>query len=515
MLSLPLLMNRPAAFLLTLMVGLSVVQPVLAVEKSEQVVEQETIKARASVWRESNSATDNPSTLVIQTTFPDKQWWEQFHDPYLARCIQQAVNANLDLASAEQRVLEARALARQSLGREMPQLSIGASFARSRSSATIIPVRTNNSTSSPSSSGSGSGTTSSSSGSSGSGFALGRVINNYTIPLSVSYEADIWQKNRDATRATNKDADAAERDFQAMHVLVATDVANAYFNLLAADELVALQKDVISIAESDLGHAQRRYEAGLVDEEDVVLRQGRLTDFKANLQDYYQSQALALNQLALLMGQTPQQVSELPRASWQQYTIPSEVSAGLPSDLLARRPDILAAEDRLEAAGFRVRVARKDMLPALNISGQFGYATATRELLFKWQSYIASVAAGLTQPLFTGGQKRANLRVYKARYEQQLLTYRDSVLQSFREVDDSLASLKAHRNAYQEYASSLSSLQQRQQIQQNRLEAGAISEADINPVRLEVVQAMEGLTRSKLSALTDTLSLYKALGGGY
>ncbi|MCE3235103.1 MAG: efflux system, outer rane lipoprotein NodT [Vampirovibrio sp.] len=500
-----------AIFLLLNGFGLPVA---LSAEKSQPVVQQETIKARASVWRESSNGADNPTDLTIHTVFPEKQWWEQFQDPHLSRYIQQAVNNNLDLAAAHQRVLEARALARQSLGRELPQVSLGASFTRSRNSATIIPAMRSGGNTSSSSSSSGSG---SSSGGSigGGGFALGRVINNYTIPLAVSYEADIWRKNRDATRAAKQETQAAERDFQATHVIVATDVANAYFNLLAADELLALQKDIVTIAEADLGHAQRRYEAGLVDEEDVVLRQGRLTNFKAELQTFYESQALALNQLALLMGQTPQQVAELPRASWQQYEVPAEVAAGLPSDLLARRPDILSAEERLEAAGFRVRVARKEMLPTLNLSGQFGFATATRNMLFDWQSYIASVAGSLVQPIFTGGQKKANLQVYKARYEQQLLAYRDAVLQSFREVDDSLASLKAHRNAYQEYAASLSSLQQRQRIQQNRLEAGAISEADINPVRLEVTQAMEGLTRTKLAALTDTLSLYKALGGGY
>lgn len=471
--------------------------PALAVENSEQTVKSETIKAKASVWRESSDSVDNPSSLVVQTGFPDRHWWEHFNDPYLSQCIQQAINANLMLASAQQRVLEARALARQSLGREFPQITLDPAFRRSRNSATIIP------------SFSGSG------GSRSGGFALGQYLHNYTIPLTVNYEADLWQKNRDATRALNRQADAVERDFQTTHVLVVTDVANAYFNLLAADELIALQKEVVAIAEADLGHAQNRFEAGLVDQEDVVLREGRLTSFKAQLQNFYQSQSLALNQLAVLMGKTPSQVTEFPRADWRDYTVPTEITAGLPSELLTRRPDIISAENRLEAAGFQVRVARKQMLPSINLNGQFGYSTATRENLFKWDSYIASAAASLVQPLFTGGQNRANLRVHKARYEQQLLAYRDAILQSFREVDDALASLKAHRNAYQAYEESLVSLRQRQQIQQNRLEAGVISAADVNPVLLEVVQAQEGLTQAKLLALSDTLSLYKALGGGY
>src|SRR5687768_3135290 len=98
--------------------------PALAVENSEQTVKSETIKAKASVWRESSDSVDNPSSLVVQTGFPDRHWWEHFNDPYLSQCIQQAINANLMLASAQQRVLEARALARQSLGREFPQITL-------------------------------------------------------------------------------------------------------------------------------------------------------------------------------------------------------------------------------------------------------------------------------------------------------------------------------------------------------------------------------------------------------
>jgi outer membrane protein, multidrug efflux system len=506
----PNLHSKISLLLLLSFIGLQN-PPVFAVENSEKQIQQERIKAQVSLWRESSTDRENPSPLAMHMTFPDKSWWEHFGDPFLSKYITQAIQANISLELAHQRLLEARALSRQALGKEFPQVAIAPSFTRSRNSATIIPsFRSNSSSSTASSSG---GSTSGSR--QGGSFALGQTINNYTVPLTVNYEFDLWQKNRDATRATGKDLDASANDLKTAYVAVITDVANAYFNLLAADELVDQQKNLIAIAETDLYHSQNRFDAGLVDQEDVVLRQGRLTNFKAQLQDFYQSQAIALNQLAVLMGQTSAQVSELPRAKWEQYEIPTEVNIGLPSELLTRRPDILSAEKRLEAAGFRVRVARKEMLPSINLSGQFGYASASQENLFKWDSYVASAAASLLQPVFTGGQRRANLKVFKSRYEQQLLSYRDTILQSFREVDDSLASIKAHRNAYDEYRQSLDSLLQRQKIQQNRLDAGAISDAEINPTRLEVVQALEGLTRTKLLALSDTISLYKALGGGY
>ncbi len=477
-----------------------------AAEKTGEKIEQEAIKARTVLWREAEPDPENPSSLLLETGFPDPQWWEQFQDPHLTRCIQAAIKSNLSLAMAHTRIEEARAMARQSLGREFPQVGLGATFNRSRNSATIFRSGRFGSGSQSNASGSGSG---------GGGFVLGQFINFWSVPMTVSYEADIWGKNRDKTKAAKKEAEAVQRDFQSVQVILATDVANAYFNLLTADELISLQRDLIAAVETDLAHAQRRYEAGLTDEEEVVLRQGRLTDFRAQLQDYYQLQALALNQLAVLMGQTPHQVENLERQRWGHYRIPAEITAGVPSDLLTRRPDILAAEARLQESGLLVRAARKEMLPSITLNGQFGFASASFADLSDWDSYIASLGGSLAQGLFTGGQARANLRVFKARYEQQLLSYRNAILEAFREVDDSLASLKAHRNAYQEYAGSLSSLSVREQIQTNRLEAGAISEADIMPVRIEVIQARQGLARTKLSAMSDVLSLYKALGGGY
>lgn len=493
---------------------LSSVMPGIAFAKPDKNAAQEVLKAKAATWRETQPNVENPTSLHFTEVFPDREWWLQFKDPQLTAYIQEAVKANLNLSLAHERIQESRAIAQQTLGRELPQVSLGGTFNRQRSSATTIrsvrPTTTggtantnNNVTTSPASNGGGA-----------SAF-LGRTLNFISFPLNVNYEADIWHKNRDRTQAANRQTDATLRDFQAVHVSLATDVANAYFALLTADRLLALQNRVIDTAELDLKQAQLRFAAGLTDNEDVVLRQGRLSDYKAQLQGYYRQQALALHQLAILLGKTPAQVAELERTSWEQYTLPSEITAGLPSDLLARRPDILAEEDRLAASGLLVQVARKEFLPSFNLVGQFGFSSARLQDVFRWDSHVMSLGSNVLQSLFTGGQTHANLRVFKSRYEQQLLTYRATILQAFREVDDALASLKANRNAYASYAESLGALQQRRKIQENRLAAGAVSGFDLNPIRLEETLAEENIAQAKLATLTDTLSLYKALGGGY
>jgi NodT family efflux transporter outer membrane factor (OMF) lipoprotein len=499
-------------------------KPIKEEAKTRNTIQTQVINAKATVWRGNDPTASEaiPSNLSLKATFPDRNWWEHFHDENLTRYIDQALRGNLNLQVAEQRVLEARALTRQTLGKELPQVYLQPSFSRSRSSATSIPrfggggATTAGTAQSAGNSGGLPGNTSAANtASTASGFFLGRYINSYSAPLVASYEADLWHRLRDTTRATNKQAEAAVHNLQSARAVLAADVATAYFNLIANDKLIEQQKAIIATGEADLAHAQRLYDAGASDQENVVLRQGRLTDFKAQLQDSYAAQALALHQLAVLMGQTPYAVGQLTRTDWERYTIPDEVAVGLPAELLLRRPDILAVEDQLAAEGYTLRAVRKELYPQIIMSGQFGFSTANFKELFNWESYVASTAATLLQPLFTGGQKKANIRVHKARYQAQLLTYRNAVLQSYREVDDSLSSLKSHRNAYQEYAVSLGFLNQREQIQQNRLTAGAIAEAELNPVLLEVIQAQQGLTRTKLAALTDTVSLYKALGGGY
>lgn len=425
----------------------------------------------------------NPSDIKFNNAFPDKNWWTRFKDPLLAQYIGDAVNSNLDLAIAKERIQEAQAIAKESRSFEFPQLSAGVSFSEQRVPGTSLNIPKSNTL--------------------------------FSVPLNVTYEADIWRKNRDITKAANKQTEAVSRDYQTAYIILVTEVASAYFNLLTADQLIELQKEVISTAKLDLANSQRRFDAGLVDNEDVVLRQERLTDYEAQLQDFYQIEELSLHQLAILMGKTPAQLSELEREDWNKYKIPTDVDAGVSSELIVRRPDILAEESRLEASGLLVKAARKEFLPSIILNGEFGYTNNNLTSLFDWGNPIASITTILTQNIFAGGRLKANLKIYKSRYEQQLLSYHSTILQALKEVDDSISSLNSHKNSHKNYEASLISLQERLEIQQNRLKAGSISEGDVNPVLLEVYIAQEGLARTKLAALTDILSLYKSLGGGY
>lgn len=489
-------------------------QAIIPVDVKAPAEAKSILKAKVSTWRESTDHGSPVDDFTLSANFPDRAWWNQFDDSYLSGYITEALMNNHDLKVASAKVKEAEALARQSLGKELPSLSLGATFSRNRSSANSIP-RFN---SANSSSGSGFGTGSSgNTGSSGgsSSFLLGQYINSYSFPLSAAYEPDFWQKNRDKTRSLAMTTVALKKDAQTAAVLLATNVANSYFNLMAADELITLQNQRIALSQSNLNFATHRVDLGVASEEELAIRQGIVVAEKARLQSVNAQRSLALNSLALLLGRTTQQVEGLAHKSFSDYQLSSAVETGVPSQLLLRRPDILAAEDRLAAAKIDVSVARKEFLPTFTLTGQFGFASAGYSRLFQWDSYLASVIAGATQTLFTGGQKVANLKVYKARYEQAVHHYQQTILQSFKDVDDSLAMYKADRRSYADYQDSLKTYESRIEILNNRIQAGVNSEADLVPVQLEAANTRSQLTQAKLAALNDTLSLYKSIGGGY
>jgi len=297
--------------------------------------------------------------------------------------------------------------------------------------------------------------------------------------------------------------------------MLASDVATAYFNLIAADQLVDLQKRVVDLSKEDVKHAQDKLDSGLTSPEDLVIREELLDDQQSTLQDDFRMQSLALNQMAILLGKTTSEVADLPRTSWEQYDAPKDIAAGVPSELITRRPDVVAAEDRLSEAGLNVLVARKELLPDINLTGEFGFSSAARHNLFDWKSRVVQMGASATQGIFTGGQAMANLRIFKSQYNQHVITYRNTILQAFQDVDNALASLKTHQNSYEQEQSSLANYMQQLRIQENELSAGALAEADVVETRLAVAQSQEKLAQAKLAALTDTLSLYKSLGGGY
>jgi multidrug efflux system outer membrane protein len=292
-------------------------------------------------WKAAEQNPDNPSDVTLTQEFPDKQWWTGFHDENLNRYIDQALAANPQIIQAQARIEESRALARGVLAQEFPSIALAPTFTRTRVSAAQFAAF-------------GGGGLSS--------FTI-KPYNVYTLPVTASYELDLFGKNWNQYQSAKKQVDASVQDYRTAVIALITDVGSAYFNLMAQDKLIQLQKEYIRLSEAQLAANRLQQQEGLISEEEVVIKEGILADARAVLQDYYRSQGLAYHQLAILLGRTPEVTDTLPRADLDDFAIPKTVSAGLPSALIGRRPDILSAENLLEANRINVTAARRHFCP--------------------------------------------------------------------------------------------------------------------------------------------------------
>lgn len=447
-------------------------------------------------WKASKENPVNPSDLTLMEEFPDKQWWTAFQDSYLTGYINQAVIANHQLAVAQARIKEAKASTQSAYANLFPAFRLEPNFTRVKTSQNQFP-----------SFGGG--------GISSLGNFILKPYNIFTAPIQVNYEADFFLKNWDRVRSSKVQTEATLQDYRTATIALISEVSSTYFNLMAADKLISLQQDLVRVSGLDLEAEKAREEEGLAAHESVVIKEGILTDAKAALQDYFRLQSVYENQLAILIAQTPENANELPRADLDNIHIPEAVSAGIPSEVITRRPDIIAAERMLEASRINVTIARKNFLPSLNLSLSRGFASTMLDSLFKKASDTWNISGTGGLGLFEGGAKVAGLKQSRAQLEQQLHNYQQVILTSLQEADNAIVALKTHRNAYQEYNATNNSLRQQLSFQQAKVEEGAIAVAALYPTEIQVLQSRQGLVQAKLLGLVDTLDLYKALGGGY
>lgn len=492
-----------------LLSGLIFPQAVLAHEtapadRAVRIVRNRAPFQASAEWLEEQNRTSD--TLRFTDAFPERQWWEQFHDPALSRYIMAGITENHDLQQAAARIAEARALTMVSLGEELPTLMVSPQFMRERLSKNLLisPLMQ--------SSNSASGLNNSAANQI---FAPGKTINLYSAPLQAGYEVDYLLKNRNKTQAAKQELFAQEQNRHALMLSLESDIAGNYFNLLKADALLNLQQQLIASRQDNLALIQDRYQAGLASLLDVQNAEISRTQAEAALPDYQAQRALASHKLAILLGQTPGQFDPGPYGALSAIDLPASVNSGIPTRLLDRRPDILQAQAELIKSHLNVTIARKDLLPTFNLNGQFGYTATALKHLFSVDSILASVAGGVTQTLFDGGGRLANVHVYKARERQQAEQYQQTVLNAFQEVEDSLANLKSSRAAYLAQSEALNENQSKVRLLQDKYDSGLIAYPDVLQVQQDGLTLAQSQLQKKVDCLMNVLSLYKALGGGF
>lgn len=447
-------------------------------------------------------AQDMPTTYKSATTkevaepLLGSDWWHLFGDDQLNALEAEAIKANTDVQVAIARVEAARAAAGVTKSQFFPTLFLDPSIQRGQ-----FPVRQFGSSGSLSS---GSISNSSSPHS--------ETTTTVEIPFDLNYEVDIWGRIRREYESSLAQYQASADDYEVMLQTVEADVAEDYFNLRSLDDQDRILRETVDSYRTQVDLTKKQLAAGLLGRIDYVQALAQLDSTITQEQDIKRQRADQEHALAILIGRTP---SELSVGIHPLDLTPPKIPAGLPSELLRRRPDVAEAEQNLVAANAQIGVAQAQFYPTVSLSGLAGWESFDLQHALDWENRIWSVGANASLPLFEGGLLTSQLQQAKAQYQVNVATYRGIVLGAIRDVEDSLTDLhlRADEAAAQERA--VHSSREYLDLSQTEYRQGLIA-------YLEVIDAERTLLTNELSAaqilnerLTSTVLLIKALGGGW
>ncbi|MDZ7839959.1 MAG: efflux transporter outer membrane subunit [Gammaproteobacteria bacterium] len=412
---------------------------------------------------------------------PVQGWLAEFREPALENLVAEAMARNFELRSAASRVRAGRAQARIAGAGPRPQLQLTGSASRA---------------------GGGAG---------GSALA-GETSDRHGLNGQLSWEADLWGRLSDEARAARADWQATEADFEAARLSLAANIARQWFNLIEARAQRRLAENTVKSFEDSLATIENRYRQGIGDALDVRLARNNLETARANLLQRRRQQQNLVRGLEILAGRYP--AGSLTHAA-PLPGVPGPVPAGLPSQLLERRPDLVAAESRLTAAGYRLASADKNRLPGIVLTAGAGTSSDALRNLVDLDDLIWNLAVNLTQPLFQGGRLAAERDLAKARGDEALNDYAQAALTAFREVEDALDSeawLLAQEQAARRAAGEAQEADMLALDQYRRGLTGIITLLESQRRRFNADSALIEVINLRLQ---NRINLYLALGGGF
>jgi multidrug efflux system outer membrane protein len=417
------------------------------------------------------------------------EWWRLYGESELDRLIATANDANQTLRQAVAAVDQARALARVAGSYRYPAISLDPSFARTRTSATRVSSVT------------------------GQPVPGATTYNDWLAPVSVSYEVDVWGRVRRSLESARAEAAASAGDEAMVRLTVQSDVAQDYFAIRSLDAQIDILAQTVVSYREQVRLLTVQVRTGLVSAIALNQAQALLESTLAQQRDAQRARADLEHALAVLCGQPAPSfalaANPLGEAS------PPEVPPGLPAALLARRPDVAAAEQLVVAANAQIGVATANFYPTFSLSSLAGFESANLSHLFDWRSRIASIIPGVTLPVFQGGRLRANLEATKAQYRQTVAAYTNQVLIAYGDVEDALTDLHALIDQVGSYRAAVAASRNYLRLAEVQYRTGLID-------YLLVIDAERTLLANRLSLAqavnlqqAASIRLIKALGGGW
>ena len=415
------------------------------------------------------------------------EWWTVFHDDELNAFEHETLQSNQTIKISVARLEQARALAAIQISTQFPQLGTAPAAERQRLSGNRPP---------------------------NSNFTVVSPVsqNSYTLPFTVSYEVDLFGRRRRSIEAAEASYQANAADLENVRLLITSELAGDYFSLRQLDTQITLLSRTVDALTKGLDLVNSRYHGGVASGLDVAQEETLLYTTRTQLTLLNQQRKQFEDAIAVLLGKSAPDYHVAPRDLAGE---PPALNAGLPSDLLERRPDIAEAERQMAIANAQIGVAKAAYYPSLSLFGTGGWQAADIAKLANVQSTFWAIGANVAESIFTGGARRAQVQFAQANYDATVANYRGTVLEAFREVQDSLTGLTVLDQAFQSQQQAVDASRRNLDIATSRYKGGLVSYLDVVTAQQTLLTNEQQLAVLQGQKLVTSVLLVKALGGGW
>lgn len=413
------------------------------------------------------------------------QWWQKYNDPALTQYIIKAYENNQDLKIANLNVKQAQQVIKESFAQQLPHLGIQGNIFRDLQSSDV---------------------------------KMGSILvndyqqSNFVLPLTMTYELDIWGENYLKTKSVKKQVEMIKQNERATYIALTSAIASQYFNFVKFDKLIKNQEELVKLQTEIVKMTEIKYNNGLAPITDVLAEKQILTTFKEELNCYNDTQIVLGRELGVLSGQREVDRSVLPRSEYSKLTI-IDIPEAISAEVIQFRPDLIKTEDYIEKIGIDVKVARRDFLPKFLIYGQAGFNAYQLTNIFGNHTFKSNIGFMPSLDLFTGGAKIAHLRYKKLEYEKARQQYEKTILTSIQEVNNSIGSALTDKLNYEQSQKRYTLAKEEYNLSNRKYEIGAKSKMDNIRAKEVLLLAEKSDVSNKINYEIATVNIYKSIGG--
>ena len=409
-------------------------------------------------------------------------WWQKFNDQKLNDYLMTIYKNNPDLKIATIKNKQSQQVMKQAFANQLPQLYFNGTMQREFTGSTqrfgdvVIPDYNQA---------------------------------HYILPLTMSYEVDLWGENYLKTKSLKKQIEMTTQDERASYISISSNFASNYYTLVGIDKLIQNQKDLLEIEQNIVNLEEQKYNSGLCPIAEVLSEKQSLTQMQERLNSLEERQDIVVNQLITQLGD--RMLTKIDRSNYDSISAiptPNEIS----TEYIGNRPDVQKAELYIQKTGIDIKVARRDFLPKFRVYGQIGFNSYDWCRMFAPHTFLsAGVAPSLD--LFTGGYKKAVLKYNKLEYEKALQIYEKAILTSIQELNDAMMSIKTANSNYEKSKERFNLEKEKLDLSNNQYKIGGRAKLDNMKDQQNILIVEEDMVTNNINRVISTINLYKATGG--